>query len=282
MDCVTTARLTGTPDDIRTIQGQSFDVETYSKMKHGDADAIDTLGGRLADELIAHRTQLVTDDAVPVFPVAYLHVPPSCYYLAEAVLCRLNAARLACEVKPGRIVQVHKDSVTHSDYAASSRAERAAELARIRFRLDEPVAGTNLVVIDDVRVTGLAETTILAALAQAAPASLTTGYVAVCDPALAASPHVESALNSAAVSSILHLLPAIEAGRFHLTIRFLKRALASAELAAFVAAVPRTLVEQMHAGAIATGADFTAGYPAGMTVLEAALARQQRAQVAHV
>ncbi|WP_460466686.1 phosphoribosyltransferase family protein [Calidifontibacter terrae] len=269
-----TALLTGAPDDIRTADGRAFDVDTYSRMKHGDAAAIDELGGQLAAELVARHAHLVTDDAVPVFPVAFLHVPPSCYFLAEAVLARLNAARTACGLQPGRIVQVHKDSVTHTDYAASSQAEREAELARIGFRLEGPVAGTNLIVIDDVRVTGLAEKTILAALREADPAALILGYVAVCSPELAASPHVESTLNHATVTSILQLVPAIDDGHFHLTIRFLKRALASAELGEFVAVVPRSLVEQMHVGALATGPEFVAGYPAGMAVLEAALAQE--------
>ncbi len=276
MDCVTTARLTGTPDDIRTTDGRPFDVETYSRMKHGDADAIDELGAALAAELVARHPHVITDAAVPVLPVAYLHVPPSCYFLAEAVLARLNAARAACDLPLGRIVQIHKDSVTHTDYAASSQAERAAELARIGFRLEESVAGTNLVVIDDVRVTGLAEQTILTALEQADPATTILGYVAVCEPELAAAPQVESALNHSSIRSIRQLVPTIQAGRFHLTIRFLKRALASPELADFVAEVPRSLVEEMYAGAVATGPEFVAGYPAGTAVLDDALG------VAHV
>lgn len=281
-DCVATARLTGSPGDIRTTDGRAFDTDSYSRMKHGDADAIDDLGARLADELIAHHAHLVTDDAVPVFPVAYLHVPPSCWFLARAVLARLDAAREACGLLPGRIVQVHKDSVTHSDYAASSQAEREAELARIGFRLEEPVAGANLVVVDDVRVTGLAERTILAALDDAGAASTTLAYVAVCEPELATAPHVEAALNHAAISSILQLVPAIEAGRFRLTIRFLKRALASDHLPEFVAAVPRSLVQEMYDGALATGESFVAGYPAGMAVLESALDQELAREVAHV
>lgn len=276
--CVTTARLTGSVDDIRTTDGRPFEVDTYSRMKHGDAAAIAALGTRLATELVAQCTYLVTDDAVPVLPVAYLEVPPSCWFLAQDVLARINAARAACELPAGRIVQVHKDSVTHTDYAASTQAEREAELSRIGFRLDESIDGTNCVVIDDVRVTGLAEKTILAALADANPQRLVTAYVAICEPELAASPHVESALNHAAITSILQLVPVVAAADFRLTIRFLKRALASQELPAFVAAVPRELVQDMFDGALATGPEFVAGYPTGMATLHAALQRE----VAHV
>ena len=37
--CVTTARLTGPVDAVRTSDGAPFDTDTYSRMKHGDADA---------------------------------------------------------------------------------------------------------------------------------------------------------------------------------------------------------------------------------------------------
>ena len=272
--CVTTARLTGPVDAVRTSDGAPFDTDTYSRMKHGDADAIRALGDLLADALIEQCPHLITDDAVPTLPVAYLAVRPSCWFLADAVLDRLNAERADRGLPGGRIVQVHKDSVTHTDYAASTQAEREAELARIGFVLAEPIDSTHCVVIDDVRVTGLAERTVLTALEAADPKSLVTGYVAICEPELAASPHVESALNHASITSILQMVPAAQAGRFHLTIRFLKRALASPELEPFLAQVPQALVQEMCDGAVATGEIFMAGYPDGMATLRAALERE--------
>lgn len=271
--CVTTARLQGPVDAVRTVDGELFDTHTYSRMKHGDADAVDALGNRLAEALIEQCPYLVTDEAEPTLPVAYLAVRPSCWFLADVVLQRLNADRAARGLSAGRIVQVFKDSVTHTDYAASTQAEREDELARIGFELAEPIDGTNCVVIDDVRVTGLAERTVLAALQAARPKTLVTGYLAVCEPDLAASPHVESALNHAAITSILQLVPAAQAGRFHLTIRFLKRALASPELPQFVAQVPPELVQEMYDGAVATGEQFMAGYPEGMATLSSLVER---------
>ncbi|NHN56251.1 hypothetical protein G9U51_10740 [Calidifontibacter sp. DB0510] len=276
---VTTARLTGAVDAVRDAEGGPFEVATYSWMKHGDVRAADVFAARLAARLIAAVPSLVTDSAPLVLPVAWLAVPPSCHVLAERVLARLDDARFGHGNAPGRIVQVHKDSVTHTDYATASQADRAAELSRIGFALSEPVDGAQVVLIDDVRVTGMAEATILRALADSAPARVVTAYVAVCTPELAASPHVESALNHAAVASILDLVPVVQRGDFRLTIRFLKRALASASLPAFVAAVPRALVEQMYAGALATGPDFVAGYPTGVATLREALGAPE---VAHV
>ncbi len=260
------------PVDART--GRPFDAQTYSRMKHGDLDAVETLAADLAEALLAQCPDLAEHPREPVFPVAYKAVPPGCWHLARAVLTRVDAERRARGLAPGRIVKVHKDAVTHTDYAASTDEERRAELARIGFALTEPIDGANVVVVDDVRVTGQAESTILAALAGAGAARLVTAYVAVCDARLAASPQVEAALNHAEVTGVLDLLPAVRAGRFGLTIRFLKRALASADLRQFLRACPPSLVRRLHEGAVATGADFVAAYPEGMAALDEALARR--------
>ncbi|WP_186525940.1 phosphoribosyltransferase family protein [Leekyejoonella antrihumi] len=269
---VTAHVLTGAPERLRDVRsGAAFDADAYSRMKHGDLDAIEALGGELARVLLADLPSLVSSPAAPVFPVAYLEVPPSCYFLADVVLRAVNERRHAAGTAPGRIVKVHKDSVTHTDYATATPEQRRAELSRIAFRLDEPIEGNAVVVVDDVRVTGHAEATILRALAGGRPASLVTAYVAVCDDDLARTPQVESALNQARVTSVLDLLPAIRAGRFVLTIRFLKRALASPDLARLVGECPRSVVEAMCAGAEATGPSFVTAYAEGMAVLEAAL-----------
>lgn len=283
MTRVTAYPLSGTDSELIG----ELDLGLYSRMKHGDLDAIDALAAVLHERLVDAVPELLTAPIAPTFPVAYLAVPPNCFYLATALVERLSARRVLAGLVPARVVKVDKDSVTHSDYAAASQAERAAELSRIGFRLAEPIDGSMCVVVDDVRVTGMAERTILRALApggsgdggsgdgesgDGGPARLVTAYVAACDAQLAASPHVEAALNGASVTSILDLLPAVRAGRFALTIRFLKRALASPDLAAFVASCPDALVRELRDGAIATGPQFVAGYPAGMAVLDDRLA----------
>ncbi len=265
--------LTGSSDrpvDRRT--GRPFDTCTYSWMKHGELTAVDRLAAGLTERLVAECPQVVAHPRVPVFPVAYLAVPPGCYHLARGVLRRVDERRAALGHAPGRLVKVHKDSVTHTDYAAAGDAERRAELARIGFTLTAPIADTTVVVVDDVRVTGQAEATIMAALQDAGAAELIAAYVAVCDPGLAAAPQIEAAMNHARVTGVLDLLPAVREGRFALTIRFLKRALADPDLPQFLRECPPTLVRQMHDGAVDTGAAFTTAYPQGMAALEAALA----------
>lgn len=264
--------LTGTPEAVRSVAAHDhFEAAAYSLMKHGDADAITLLGSRLGRLLLADHWELLLTDAVPVFPVAYLAVPPACWYLSAAALTVVNGARASHGLSPGRLVHVRKDPVTSTDYASSSAAQRAVELAGIGFRVDESLAGCVAVVVDDVRVTGSSEQSIVEVLSDADPAVLLRAYVAVCDPLLAATPHVEGVLNHVAVTSPLDLLPAINADRFCLTIRFLKYALGSPDLAQFVAGCPQPVLLMMYDGALATGAAFTDAYAPGMAVLGAAL-----------
>lgn len=264
--------LTGTPGDVTSTQpGDQFEAVAYSLMKHGDSASIHLLGARLGRRLLADSGPLLLAEHAPVFPVAYLAVPPACWYLAAEALSVVNEARSSRGLAPGRLVHVRKDAVTTSDYAASTAAEREAELSGIGFEVGESLNGMVAVIVDDVRVTGLAEQTIVAAVRAAGPVEILTGYIAVCDPELARAPHVERVLNHGAVTSPLDLLPAIEADQFCLTIRFLKFALASPDLAAFVHQCPQPVLLAMYDGVVATGAGFADAYAPGVTLLRAGL-----------
>lgn len=258
--------LTGTsthPVDART--GADFDTATYSRMKHGDLRAVHRLADELADALLTQCPSLATDTRPVILPVAYLVAPPACRYLADRIAARLNAAR---PVAPeARVIHVHKDSVTHIDYAASSAQDRRNDLASIGFRLTEPVRDAVAIVVDDVRVTGLAEQVMVDLLQDNGVGQIVTAYVATCDEQLAADPSVEAALNHAEIRSIHDMLPAVRRGDFVPTIRFLKRLLADPGAADFLAACPSELVQRFRGDAEATGPTFLAGYPAGTAAL---------------
>ncbi|WP_265442746.1 phosphoribosyltransferase family protein [Flexivirga meconopsidis] len=261
--------LTGTADrpvDGRT--GENFDTATYSLMKHGDVPSIRALGEELAATLLEQCPWLRTDPRPIVLPVAYLVAPPACYHLAAVVGEHLDARRP--DLPAARIVHVHKDSVTHIDYAASSADDRRKDLQSIGFRLTESIDDAIAIVVDDIRVTGLAEEVILGTLKGAGAARLIAAYVADCDVTLATDPSIESALNHARVRSITDMLPSIERGEFVVTIRFLKRLLGDPQAAQFLAHCPPELIAQFRDYAYATGPEFLAGYPRGTAALDAA------------
>lgn len=272
---VVTHPLAGIPSSLtHAVTGMAFDGETYSRMKFGDARALRALGTELGQALVSAGPHLVLDDALPVLPVAYLAVPPACYYLATAVLRILDAHRAAAGLPPGRITRIHKDSVTRTDYATATAEDRAAELSRIGFTLTEDLTGCHVVVVDDVRVTGQAEAAVLGALADSRPRSVTLGYIAaVEDPALLADPSVESTMNHHTIRTVTDMIPALKAGNFHLTIRFLKQVLAADadDRRRIFDACSTPLLADMLAGARASGADFVQGYAPGISALERAV-----------
>ncbi|RNI19025.1 phosphoribosyltransferase family protein [Flexivirga caeni] len=260
--------LTGsarTPADA--VTGRAFDTRTYSLMKHGDLPSTRTLGAELGAALLTAHPWLTTTDRPIVLPVAYLVARPACYYLAIAVRDAVNAVR--GDHGAAHVIHVRKDSVTHIDYAASSEQDRRNDLASIGFRLTEPVRDAIAIVVDDVRVTGLAEQVMVDLLQDNGVGQVVTAYVATCDEQLAADPRVEAALNHAQVRSVFDMLPSVRRGDFVPTIRFLKRLLAEPGIADFLAQCPADLVARFRADAEATGPAFLAGYPHGTAALRA-------------
>lgn len=267
--------LGGSPQRYTDVTGGVLDADAYSRMKHGDTVSTSAYGAALAQLLITDDPGLVTTTAPVLLPVAYRHVPPACYHLAQAVAGHLSTRRTQRGRSAARVVKIEKNSVTKTDYATATQAARAAELASLSFMLTEPVHGAHLVLVDDVRVTGSSESAALSALEGAGFAQLTTVYIATLHESLAAYPQIESVINHASVTTVMDMAEQIRSGNFALTIRFLKRALTDPQLPALLELCDTTLVTQMLDGARASGAAFQEDYAAGIAVIARALAERQ-------
>jgi hypothetical protein len=259
-------------DEIVDSSGERFDREAYSRMKYGDRSATQVFGQELAQDLIDAQEELVTDAREPELLVAYKAVPPACYYLSRVVLSRLNEARLDYGNEPGRVVQVYKGSVAGTDYAASSQADRDAELRSIDFTLEgRTIADKRVIILDDIRITGAAERRMLEVIDTAHPLSTTLGYIARFNAEQAAQhPAVESELNSSVIVSARDVAGIIEAGEFDLNIRTLKLLLAApvSELESVLETAPFEVVQAIYEGALNTGVDFTKRYASGFETVK--------------
>lgn len=266
---VTTHEL-ATPADLNAADG--LDLGLYSRMKHGDLDATRALALPLARRLLEVAPELGTSEAPVLLPVAYMSVRPACWFLARAVADTIDQARADRGLPRARLIHVVKNAVTATDYATASAAQRAAELAAIRFQLVDDVRGAHLVVVDDVRVTGAAERTILAPLMAGGPQSAHVAYLATVTGVLAADPAVEAHLNHAAVNSVTDLIPALRRGDFALTIRFLKRLLAAtpAERAAFLSVCSPQLLDELADGVATSGPALAVGFQVAIGDIDAA------------
>ena len=269
IETVASYNLQFTHDEVVDDPARPFDAEAYSRMKYGDRAATESFAAGIAEDIAAAVPELTEDKSAPEFLVAYKAVPPACYHLSRYCLHKLNEQRVDAGLQPGRIVQIQKDRVTATDYAAASTESRQRELASIGFTLGSySITGKPAVILDDIRITGAAESRIIDALGSEDPKLLALGYVAVFDPEqAAANPGVENRLNTTAIRHIEQLLPAIEEDNFDLNIRTLKLILSEGQREGrpeFLRQAPRRLLYDIYEGAIGSGPDFVQAYRVGV------------------
>lgn len=248
-----------------------FDPAQYSLMKYGSRAATRTFAAELACQLSVELPETMYGDVPPQFLVAYKAVPPACYYLSRYCVGKINERRVEQGQEPGRVVQVYKNKVATTNYAAASGAERERELLGIDFSLEgRSLRDVPAVVLDDIRITGAAERRMVHIVEPARPLVLALGYIAAfnADQA-AANPSIEHDLNTTAVKDATAISRLAEHDDLDLNIRTLKLLLAdeSATLRTFTETAPLSIVEAMLRGTIDTGPDFVAQYKNGYSVL---------------
>ena len=261
-------------NEIVDESGLVFDRLSYSRMKYGDGTATQKFADDLCGALVEEVPAIVEDRNPPEFLVAYKAVPPACYYLSKHCLDGVNALRADVGNSAGTIVKVHKDKVAATNYAAASPEEREKELSSIGFSLgSHRLTEGPVVILDDIRITGAAERTMLDVLREQNPRLVTLGYVAIFDRVQAQhNPGVENDLNASVVSGVSDLVPMIEKDNFELNIRTVKMILATPveELAEFASIIPVELLGRIASGAEATGSDFMNQYATGYHAIKTA------------
>lgn len=262
-------------DIIDETTGENFDRTAYSLMKYGDRSVTMRFAEALATDLTEQMPALITDERTPELLVAYKQVPPACYFLSRYCLDILNVARLQLGHEPGRLVHIYKNKVAATDYAMATQVQRETELDGIDFSLEgRQMADKNVLLLDDIRITGSAEKKMLDVLQATKPNLLGLGYIAIFNPDQASlSPSVENDLNAAIVSGVNDLIPMIEGDNFDLNIRTLKLILNTepAALAAFLKQIPKGLVELIHRSSVDTGVEFIAKYNLGYSTVRSIL-----------
>lgn len=229
-----------------------LDPSVYSLMKHGHLPSIRALADQLTQRLVTSAPALLDPNTRVALPVAYLCVLPACGYIAQRVAENLRSLRPA-HAEAVRTVRIAKNAVTSIDYASSTLEQRREQLDSLEFSLDEPVNGELVVLVDDIRITGLAERAAVKVLDEARPREVITAYIAAATPELALDPSVERRLNHTAVHHPGDLLTAMLQGEFALTIRYLKWLLAHPDLEALLPRIPPSVREELASGAAASG-----------------------------
>ncbi|MGB4776832.1 phosphoribosyltransferase family protein [Microbacterium sp.] len=254
---------------------QPFAADEYSRFKYGDEAQAARYGATLARALSEHfaaRRGTGGDnygEGITIVGTPYKSLPNAAKLLADAAERELRVRQPDARVSGTRIYQ-HR--LAAGDYGRLPQAEREARNRQKRYFLDAAdFAGRHVVLIDDVRVTGSIERSVLTLLDGVPWASLTVASLLRIDPETARqNPQVEDALNHARIAALSDLLPLMSADRFVLITRTVKRILEAdlPALQAFLAALGPARRAELYRAAVDDGYSVMEGYAASFGLLE--------------
>jgi hypothetical protein len=270
--------LTVIDGEVVCTDGRPFDRVAYSRFKYGYVPPAIEYGSRLA-HLIGDALWKVNKGLRPVRIVSapYKFLPTASHLVATHLLRALSVRALSRGLEPPDLVPFHKARTGSSSYAKSSHAERQLSLKTLGLHLDESlIAGTDIIVVDDIRITGSAEHATAAYLEPLAPASVWYLHAARLSPEVAmAHPGLEDELNQTVPHTLDGFLEDMSAGQFKLNTRVLRLILETPDadtFRAFLRAVPYDLLNEMYFAAVGSGRSYFNKYSVNLDLFEAALA----------
>ncbi|PJI95102.1 phosphoribosyltransferase family protein [Luteimicrobium subarcticum] len=203
------ARTDDGPDGLHLVPGGAtaaslapgvLTAARYSRFKHGDGSAAHDFGVALADLYVAEQGPSLHEDEVVVTGSGFDVAPPAAHALVTPFL-----GRLAAHGVRARSVVVLRTRPSDGDYASMGLRERRAALdpSALHVAPGDVVGGARVVALDDVRVTGVHERAIEAALHRAGARRVDHLFVV---DAAGCAPQAEAALNAVAVGTLADLL----------------------------------------------------------------------------
>lgn len=206
---------------LRSVEGLPttglVDAAGYSRFKHGDAVG----GRRYAMALAALAARRIDGIQVRVTTSAYDRVPPAAHSLLAPFVQHLRVLRPEVDVATVRMI---RRGVSDGDYARMPLAARRDAVDARNLHLADDVRDSQVLALDDIRVTGTHELAVDACLRAAGVRDVRHLYV-VDAHRFAATPSIESTLNEAAIRDAADLIAVTRSARFVPNARFCRRVL---------------------------------------------------------
>ena len=243
-------------------------VDRYSRMKHGDLDAVAAFAGRLAatalrsDRFLALLREAIANGRVVFLTTAAVfNVPSASNLLLRATAARLNIALGSRGLAPVVVVEPTRLSDSPLGYASTSVSERRDGLAAGRgvTIVPEFFRGQLVVFLDDLFSTGYTVHRAEARLRRVGVADRFYLFAARMDPRTveASSGQIEDLLNDAFLTAGLpDLVPMLCAGRFAVVQKLVKVVLGpkhSEQLPEFLDQIPTEAILALYAAAASDG-----------------------------
>ena len=263
-------------------RGEGFAPERYSLLKYGSAAAAVSWGEELANYVLVHLPEVMHEVGPVVTASAFHRVPTAAFAVARAMQTRVNGHRLVQALGPLEHARIAREAVYAGEYETLDTRSRQSVLADMRLQYQGPaLAGRHVVVVDDVRVSGMHELVLAELLQREGPAAIHFVYLVEVHHALGASePTIEQELNNAAVGSLEALRTLLLSEPTLLNARVVKRILlwprSPQQLDALLGELPDSLLSRLYKAALADGYHRMPPFQGAFVRLEALM--QERLQ----
>lgn len=239
-----------------------FCPHEYSKFKYGCRDIAEQYAMALAKMLLGHFAEcLGGNEQIVVIGTPYKRLPNAARLLAIGAERYLRSAGL-----PTKCSSIYQHRLATGDYgmlSADLRDER--NFKKKRFFDPDDFSGKHVVIIDDIRITGSIERSMLKLLSEVPVLSTTVVNLVCLDPEVALrEPQLEDRLNHYAVKSLDDLLQLIQEDEhgFVLISRAVKFILQSkmTDLVRFLEQLTHNQLIQLYEGIVEEGYDTMSSY----------------------
>jgi hypothetical protein len=228
----------------------------YSRYKYGFRPAVDRFAAGLARRAEADLPDLL-DAPVTITAPASRAVPIGAGLLADGVSRAVNHRRAQRSTPPAARAALYRYAVPDTDYGTADQDGRRALLAGERISgIPDLFTDRDVVVVDDLWVTGISAEVTIDAIGRWTPRSVTYLVIARVDPEHARRrPQVEFDLNHAAVSGLPALAELCREGPVTVNQRVCKFVLQHppAEIRPWLDTVPATIAWHLYAAVLAEG-----------------------------
>ncbi len=248
-----TERADGT---LEAADGQPFDEVGYSRFKYGWVPPAIDYGYGLA-RLIQNDPRLL-DRPVLIISAPYKYVPTASHGIARYLRQALALQFTQLGVEPPVIQPFHKSRTGSDRYAKAGHAERLESLRTLGLYIDASrVRDANLLVVDDIRVTGGAQRATAEYVEPMVPHGIWYLHAAVLDPHIAnENPGKESVLNRKFPPSLSTIAADIAASEFELNSRTVGFIMKQPDVDWFFSSLPDAQLGQLYDAVIGSGLEF--------------------------
>ncbi len=210
-------QLDCTEGNVRLKGPGTFSSSQYSKYKHGSGNVGKAYASELCEAFLQRLPSLALSRHLIIASSPYKTIPTCSLCITQTFYSLLNQRRGLMGIPPGCSTGIKRVTLFPGDYGLLLAEQRVQCMRHNRLEFDHALlTGTDLVVVDDIKVTGAHQASIMTHARQLAVRSLTFLYVIECvDPRVAASyPQIEDRLNHASVHTLTAVIPIIRSPDF--------------------------------------------------------------------